>query len=154
KRDRWRAKPPGSATAPSSDPDKHPFSSAPISLQQHLGIGLGRQARASAMHIVFGNKYYGEKNYRYRYGVCDFCRTYAMLASFDAREFIHVYYVPIYSVGRLHVFDRCGNCRNARRMTYQTWEGNKLAAIDEAQIRTHHFPDDVQAWIGLHRAYV
>ena len=106
------------------------------------------------MIIIWGSHYLGEKNRRVRYDVCEFCRQESTLVSHEVWKWGHLYWIPLIPLQRLQIINKCTLCGKLQHMTVDGWKGHKTAAIDEAELKTRNAPDNVDAWIALHRAYL
>ncbi|WP_165235315.1 tetratricopeptide repeat protein [Aquisphaera insulae] len=76
-----------------------------------------------------GTQYYGRRNLSQRNGVCQSCRQYGSLVSYDTRLWFVVIFIPIIPLGRKRIMDECSRCRRHFVADADKYEANKQLQI-------------------------
>ncbi len=61
--------------------------------------------------IIYGSRMYGKKNLVQGFGECPHCGKYGKHRSYDGRKFGHVYFIPLFPLGKpARVMKECPHC--------------------------------------------
>ena len=67
--------------------------------------------------IIYGTRMYFKRNRVVAYGKCGQCGRYCKQVSYQARSFIHVYFIPFIPTGaRVQVLGECSKCRMGKQL--------------------------------------
>lgn len=95
------------------------------------------------MIIVWGNYYLGKSEQVERTDTCEHCGRRSRLRSYTAREWFHLYYIPLIPLSTWRIMDHCSKCDMMRRMSVAQWQ-RVMRAVPEAVEAFLADPEDVE----------
>jgi len=92
---------------------------------------------------LLGITYWDKENPSFRVRSCASCEQLSWCCSYDARPYLSVFGVPLFSLSRRRVLDECVCCGAARDHEHlQDWRDRRGDEIGETQARLRRQPDD------------
>jgi tetratricopeptide (TPR) repeat protein len=98
-----------------------------------------------------GTHYYGKSKLQRRPGSCEFCGRNTTIESYDTRYWFVILFIPIIPLGKKHVFDQCGVCRQHRVMKLDDWDEARAKAMEEGMRKVVDQPGVLEPLVQLHR---
>ena len=103
-----------------------------------------------------GTWYYGKKNVVSYDDYCSQCNRYVTLSSYDTREWVVVFFVPVIPLRQKRILDSCPACRQHKQMPlkkYLKLKDADYAAAMEKYDANPNDPEAVAALLGVFSAY-
>ncbi|MHC4402499.1 MAG: tetratricopeptide repeat protein [Planctomycetota bacterium] len=107
-----------------------------------------------ATYNGIGTTYYGKQNLQARTGICEVCKSYGELTSYETRLWFVVFYVPTIPLGKKQILDYCASCTRHRAVPMGEWGRVTGDAVAEARENAEKKPDDPEAAMEYHGALV
>ena len=101
-----------------------------------------------------GTWYYGKRNLHKREAICPNCGIPSTLSTYDTRLWFMFYFIPLIPLGRKHIIDQCSRCEAHFAPSMKNWIDQKNRLIETALVKMENAPNDPNAAIDLHRAYL
>lgn len=91
--------------------------------------------------IVYGSKMYFKKNVVRSFGECQYCGTYGEQASYQAKKYGHLYFIPLIPLGaKSQVLNECSACDMGAHIPLQDLEPR----LDELKVQFKNWITEVQ----------
>jgi tetratricopeptide (TPR) repeat protein len=97
-----------------------------------------------------GTWYYGKRNRSRVTMACEHCKRLGVLESYETREFIVVFFIPLIPLRKFQIINACPSCRKHRRMSLQDWQARSASVLQRVRDEAAAKPgdNDLQERIG------
>lgn len=98
------------------------------------------------MRQFYGSQYYGKANVGSRFGICDGCRSYTNLFSYDTARFFQLLRAPLIPLGHFRITDECpicGYCTTVAKRKYRKKRAKDFDVMMSKLKELPEYPDHV-----------
>lgn len=81
--------------------------------------------------IIYGTRTLGKKDEKKRYMKCPHCGKFTKMASYTARKWFTLYFIPIIPLAKKRVEQQCPSCDLGYQHDFKDWERNKARNIEK-----------------------
>jgi tetratricopeptide (TPR) repeat protein len=122
----------------------------------NYSFGLQRINTMPFVYNGIGTWYYGKRRVHRVKGVCEFCKSFGELQSYDTTHYFVVFFIPLLPLGSKRILENCPYCQKHRVIGLKDWEKNKSEGFASVMDKLRQNPDDketIQQALGLATVY-